>query len=711
DSDSVNLDYEWITADLFTYSSGDSSQDVKGNIQIPLKGKNDSTLSWKSTSNLISINPVSGEVTVTRPVDSDTLVEIEVTVTKGNEVKTKKITILVKKTGDSSTTTTTTVDSSTTTTTESTTTTTTTTTTIILAANEYLISYVLDGGVNNSSNPSTYFSTGPRIVFFEPTKTDKVFGGWFTEGTFTNSITDIPAGSTGNKTVYAKWRNPIEPNQENQPGGEIKIPAVPPARAYWLAPSGMGSVGSIGAFVSGATMTTASEDGLTSIAAPVTPGTYYLYYVVRDTKEILSISANFLTVLGDNVPGYYKGKFYRGYMEDADGAGAGTDYKTTVVTTDFVANWSTVGSSLFSDATHYDNRNFVPKIMINKMNGDVWGVTVKKSTAIVSSWCTEIQFWKYSGSSWSNVLNYLDKSQHADVASTSPDASVMTSDGSTMFLSMGSWRNPSGSWDSSFQKRTGATFGTISAQINGFNPNNLQIGGNYLYTLSQKNEFDAADETEHTNMLSTHTGLTVQRYDMSTNFEIANFVKIGGDYFNVSGATKYYAFNPDMYIGSDGTPYVVFVEPTVYEHSNHNSAAYPANNWNDRFTTAKLTVMKYNGTNWVVVGTKLFSPEVYKTQASSSQTGTEFGGETEFNTKDTVYQPGICVGGGKVWVTATDTSDQAFICTFNGTSWSTVKTNYSTGVRYPDMVYDNNKLYITYTKSDGSGVGYYTYIP
>ncbi len=584
-----------------------------------------------------------------------------------------------------------------------------------LVVNEYLINYVLDGGINNGNNPATYLSTGARIVFYEPTKENKVFDGWYAENTFTNSITDIPAGSTGNKTVYAKWRNPIELDQENQPGGEVKVPSVPDARAYWLAPfvnDGNWDVGDIGAFVEGATMTTADETGLTSIAAPVTPGTYYLYYVVRDTKEILSISANYLTVLGDNVPAYYKGKFYRGYMEDADGGGAGTDYKTTVVTTDFITNWSTVGTSMFSDAVQYDNRNFVPQIMVNKMNGDIWAVTVKTGTYFVDGWQVEMQFWKYNGTIWSNELNYFDKTRgYTDVAHTKPSASAMTSDGTAMFVSMASRRHPSGSWYSDFQKRTGANFNTVSAQINDFEPNNLQIGGNYLYTLSQKNEFDAANETEHTNMLSTHTGLTVQRYDMTTNFEIANFVKIGGDYFNVAGATKYYAFNPDMYIGSDGTPYVVFVEPTTYEHCNHNSAIYPDNNWNDRFTTPKLTVMKYNGTNWVVVGAKLFSSEVYKTQEASAKTGTEFGGETEFNTKDSVYQPSICVGGGKVWVTATDTSDEAFICAFDGTNWSTIKTNYATGVRYPDMVYDNGKLYITYTKSDGSGVGYYTYIP
>lgn len=97
DSDAVSLDFDWINGDLLTYSSGDSSQDVNGNIQVPLKGKNRSTLNWSTSSNLIAINRSNGEIAVTCPIDNDTLVELEVSVTKGNEIKTKKITILIKK--------------------------------------------------------------------------------------------------------------------------------------------------------------------------------------------------------------------------------------------------------------------------------------------------------------------------------------------------------------------------------------------------------------------------------------------------------------------------------------------------------------------------------------------------------------------------------------------------------------------------------------
>ncbi|NCB03051.1 MAG: hypothetical protein EOM67_12940, partial [Spirochaetia bacterium] len=44
-----------------------------------------------------------------------------------------------------------------------------------------------------------------EITFTNPTKTGYTFEGWFTESSFTNSITKIELGSTGNVDVYAQW--------------------------------------------------------------------------------------------------------------------------------------------------------------------------------------------------------------------------------------------------------------------------------------------------------------------------------------------------------------------------------------------------------------------------------------------------------------------------------------------------------------------------
>lgn len=69
----------------------------------------------------------------------------------------------------------------------------------------YSIIYNLDGGTNNSKNPSTYTIETAAILLANPTKTGYVFGGWFYDGAFTNPATQITVGSTGDKTLYAKW--------------------------------------------------------------------------------------------------------------------------------------------------------------------------------------------------------------------------------------------------------------------------------------------------------------------------------------------------------------------------------------------------------------------------------------------------------------------------------------------------------------------------
>lgn len=72
---------------------------------------------------------------------------------------------------------------------------------------EYNITYHLDGGTNNGSNPSTYNITSETIRFADPAKSGYNFGGWFidTGCTLGNEITEIVSGSTGDVEVWAKW--------------------------------------------------------------------------------------------------------------------------------------------------------------------------------------------------------------------------------------------------------------------------------------------------------------------------------------------------------------------------------------------------------------------------------------------------------------------------------------------------------------------------
>lgn len=74
------------------------------------------------------------------------------------------------------------------------------------AASTYGITYLLDGGTNNASNPGTYTIATATITLASPTKTGYTFEGWYGDAAFSGSaIPDIPLGSTGDLSLYAKW--------------------------------------------------------------------------------------------------------------------------------------------------------------------------------------------------------------------------------------------------------------------------------------------------------------------------------------------------------------------------------------------------------------------------------------------------------------------------------------------------------------------------
>ncbi|WKY48015.1 InlB B-repeat-containing protein [Eubacteriaceae bacterium ES3] len=83
----------------------------------------------------------------------------------------------------------------------------------------YNIIYHLNGGINNPSNPLTYYIETPTITFVNPSKTGYTFGGWYTDAELTNAITQIPQGSTGDVDVWAKWTANINHISYNNAGG------------------------------------------------------------------------------------------------------------------------------------------------------------------------------------------------------------------------------------------------------------------------------------------------------------------------------------------------------------------------------------------------------------------------------------------------------------------------------------------------------------
>jgi len=68
----------------------------------------------------------------------------------------------------------------------------------------YNITYVLNGGTI-STNKETY-TIEDTITLDNPTKTGYGFIGWYNNEDYTGSIiVNIPSGSYGDKTFYAKW--------------------------------------------------------------------------------------------------------------------------------------------------------------------------------------------------------------------------------------------------------------------------------------------------------------------------------------------------------------------------------------------------------------------------------------------------------------------------------------------------------------------------
>ena len=71
-------------------------------------------------------------------------------------------------------------------------------------ANTYTITYKMNGGTNNKSNPSSY-QTGAEKTLLNPTKTGYIFKGWYTDSAFKNKIEKITSNMNKNITVYASW--------------------------------------------------------------------------------------------------------------------------------------------------------------------------------------------------------------------------------------------------------------------------------------------------------------------------------------------------------------------------------------------------------------------------------------------------------------------------------------------------------------------------
>ena len=90
----------------------------------------------------------------------------------------------------------------------------------------YNITYKLNGGVNNENNPSNYDVTSETITLNNPTKEHYQFLGWYKDKKYKKKITNIKTGSTGNKTLYAKWKVDTYTIKFDSNGGKGKTSSV-----------------------------------------------------------------------------------------------------------------------------------------------------------------------------------------------------------------------------------------------------------------------------------------------------------------------------------------------------------------------------------------------------------------------------------------------------------------------------------------------------
>ena len=72
--------------------------------------------------------------------------------------------------------------------------------------NRDTISYELDGGTNDTANPTEYSTGNDKIALKAPIKKGYTFEGWFLDSEYKTAITEIPAGATQNYVLYAKWK-------------------------------------------------------------------------------------------------------------------------------------------------------------------------------------------------------------------------------------------------------------------------------------------------------------------------------------------------------------------------------------------------------------------------------------------------------------------------------------------------------------------------
>ena len=78
--------------------------------------------------------------------------------------------------------------------------------TVEVQKGEYTITYVLDGGTNAKANPEKYDVRTLPLALQAATKANKEFLGWSLEQGSTEYVTELPAGTKGDITLVASYK-------------------------------------------------------------------------------------------------------------------------------------------------------------------------------------------------------------------------------------------------------------------------------------------------------------------------------------------------------------------------------------------------------------------------------------------------------------------------------------------------------------------------
>lgn len=76
----------------------------------------------------------------------------------------------------------------------------------------YTIAYVLKGGKIIGTSVQSYDGTA-NITLPKATRKGYTFAGWYTESSYKTKVTALKKGTTGNKTLYAKWTKVTKPSK------------------------------------------------------------------------------------------------------------------------------------------------------------------------------------------------------------------------------------------------------------------------------------------------------------------------------------------------------------------------------------------------------------------------------------------------------------------------------------------------------------------